>query len=86
METTVFVCSHILDESHPILLVSRMGEIGNVFAEANTSPREVPFVVGLNHLLDRDRTLIELQDLPQGWEAERAAVGKPWMRTPGPAR
>jgi hypothetical protein len=86
METAVFVCSHILDESRLILLVSRMGGDWQCLCGGEHEPREVPFVVGLNHLLDRDRTLVELQDLPQGWEAERAAVGKPWMRTPGPAR
>jgi len=39
-------------------------------------------VVGVKHLVERDPTLHECADLPEGFEAERAVVGSPWLRTP----
>jgi hypothetical protein len=35
----------------------------------------------LHHLIDRDRTLVELADLPLGWYAERRQPGEPWIRS-----
>lgn len=39
-----------------------------------------PVISCLHHPIDRDPSLAELADLPQGWYAERAKVGEPWMR------
>jgi hypothetical protein len=38
-------------------------------------------VVGIGHVLAQDPDLEALLDLPPDWEAERAAKGKPWIRT-----
>jgi hypothetical protein len=38
-------------------------------------------VVGIGHLFDEDQTLVELGNLPADWEAERATIGGPWLRT-----
>jgi hypothetical protein len=43
---------------------------------------EIPVVVGINHLLDRDPTLREIMDLPDNWEAERESPQSPWQRRP----
>jgi hypothetical protein len=39
-------------------------------------------VVGMGHLFERDKSLSQLRDLPADWEAERAALGSRWLRTP----
>jgi hypothetical protein len=39
-----------------------------------------PRVIGIGHLLDRDPTLLELDSLPENWEAERNAVGGTWRK------
>jgi hypothetical protein len=41
---------------------------------------EIPKVVGLNHLLERDPTLQELKNLPDEWEAERTSIDATWLR------
>ncbi len=41
---------------------------------------EVPKVVGIGHLLERDPSLLELMDLPDDWEAERESSNHPWKR------
>jgi len=37
-------------------------------------------VVALEEMIARDSTLLELADLPYGWEARRDFVGGPWRR------
>jgi hypothetical protein len=83
METAAFVCSHVFENSRPILLVSRAGGDWQCLCGGGHQAEEKPRVVGLNHLVERDTTLSELQDLPRDWEAQRTAVGKPWIRTSG---
>lgn len=39
-----------------------------------------PVISCLHHPIDRDPSLAELADLPQGWYAERANLGEPWVR------
>lgn len=80
MEIPAFVCSHVFANSRPVLLVSRAeGDWQCLCGE--THENEVPKVVGLNHLFERDPTLAELRDLPAEWQAERTAVGSPWRKT-----
>jgi hypothetical protein len=38
-------------------------------------------LVGLNHIVERDPTLGDVSDLEDGCEAERGALGEPWIRT-----
>jgi hypothetical protein len=38
--------------------------------------------VGICHVLDDDPTIEDTLDLPQEWEAERLAVGSPWIQRP----
>jgi hypothetical protein len=35
-------------------------------------------------MIERDSTLAEIADLPEGWFAERDAVGESWTRFPRP--
>jgi Domain of unknown function (DUF4262) len=39
-----------------------------------------PVISCFHHLVDDDRTLSELADLPVGWYATRSKVGEPWVR------
>jgi len=39
-----------------------------------------PVISCLHHPIDHDPSLAELADMPQGWYAERAKVGEPWVR------
>lgn len=79
-EVAAFVCSHVFEQTKPILLVSREDGDWQFLCGEVHAQEEVPRVVGINHLLDRDPTLLELMDLPPDWEAERASNGAPWMR------
>ena len=81
METAAFVCSHVFENSRPVLLVSRAGGDWQCLCGGGHEAQKKPRVVGLNHLVERDRTLSELQDLQPDWEAERTAIGEPWVRT-----
>lgn len=80
-EIAAYVCSHVFKNTRPVLLVSRAGGDWQCLCGGGHDLDEVPHVVGLNHLLERDITLAELQDLPDEWEAERAHVGDAWIRT-----
>jgi hypothetical protein len=44
------------------------------------SPDAEYHVVGINHLAARDPLVNEVMDLPDNAEAERSAVGAPWIR------
>lgn len=43
---------------------------------------EIMDLVHLSHLVELDRTLLELADLERGQQADREAVGSPWVRSP----
>lgn len=81
MEIPAYVCSHVFENTRPVLLVSRAGGDWQCLCGGDHDSDEVPNVVGLNHLMERDSTLAELQDLPDEWEAERASAGDAWTRT-----
>ncbi|MFN0191428.1 MAG: hypothetical protein ACKVP5_05550 [Aestuariivirga sp.] len=82
MEIAAYVCSHVFENSKPVLLVSRAGGDWQCLCGGDHAADEVPNVVGLNHLLDRDPSLRELEDLPVDWEAERATTEHKWIKTP----
>ena len=84
-EVAAYVCSHVFNDTRPVLLVSRAGGDWQCLCGGAHEADEVPNVVGLNHLLERDPSLRELEDLPDEWEAERASVNDPWIRTRGTA-
>jgi hypothetical protein len=79
-ERPVYLCSHVFENTRPVLLVSRADGDWQ-FLCGGEHDKEVPSVVGFNHLLEKDPTLAELRDLPDEWEAERAGPGLPWRIT-----
>jgi hypothetical protein len=78
-EVAAYVCSHIFENTRPILLVSRAGGDWQCLCGGQHEAGEIPKVVGLNHLLERDPTLLELKNLPGEWEAERTSANEPWL-------
>ncbi|MCA1566237.1 MAG: DUF2185 domain-containing protein [Acidobacteria bacterium] len=75
----------VLDEDHPILLVTHDEDDGGwQFLCGTTNDPEDGRVVGLDCIYNRDPTVAELSDLPLGWRAWRDAVGLPWHREESP--
>lgn len=79
-ERAAFVCSHVFEGSRPIRLVAHEDGDWQFLCGEEHEPGDVPRVVGLNHLIERDSRIGEVLDLPQGWEAERHDSGASWIR------
>lgn len=76
--TASFICSHVFDDTHPILLVCKDdGEFQ--FLCGGIHEGELPRIVGLGHMIDRDRSLLELLNMDDGYAAERESVGEVWQ-------
>ena len=76
----VIICSHIFEQTKPVLLVVRDKEGWN-FACGGTDHRDDDFHnVGVGHLTDRDPSLDACSDLPVGFAAERLSPTLPWTR------
>ena len=82
-EVAAYVCSHVFNNTRPVLLVSRAGGDWQCLCGGAHDTAELPSVVGLNHLIGRDTTLREIVDLAADWEAERASPKDRWIRTHG---
>jgi hypothetical protein len=79
-EFPAFICSHVFENSRPILLVANSK--GDWQFLCGDNHNDIPKVVGINHLLNRDPSLREVLDLPENWEAERDNPQAPWQRHP----
>jgi hypothetical protein len=78
-----YVCLHIFENTRPVKLVVRDADgwcflCGDLHPETADSFR----VVGAGHLLERDPSLKALDDLEEGWEAERESTEGEWIITP----
>lgn len=69
-EVAAFVCSHVFENTRPVLLVAR--EHGDwMFLCGQGHPTDERYrVVGREHLLEGDPRLSETLDLPDNAEAE----------------
>ena len=74
-----YICSHVFRNEKPILLVAhnRNGDWQFLCGDGHADG-DLPKVVGVGHLLDRDPSLEKLHDLPLGWSAERQDVQSEW--------
>lgn len=79
-ECAAFVCSHVFENTRPVLLVCRADGDWQFLCGGEHDAAELPQVIGLEHLLERDPTLDELRDLEDEWEAERASQTSLWYR------
>lgn len=80
-----FACTHVLDLKKPVRLVMKEpdGDVQFLCGGVHRTSKDAR-VVHLRHLLENDRTLEALADLPIGWQAERTEQGGDWTRTPIP--
>ena len=77
-----YVCTHVFYGNAPVLLVSRPdGDWCFLCGAAHDDSAAQYRVVGIGHLFEHDQTLIELENLPVDWEAERTIVGGQWLLT-----
>ena len=78
-----FICEHIFKNSRDVLcVVMRDGE-PQFLCDQEDCILDVDHlhVVGAGHILDRDRTLLEIVDTPGDWQAERKTQKDPWIRS-----
>jgi hypothetical protein len=75
----------ILDGSEPILLVTHdLDDHGWQFIGSTDANEGDGRVVALEEMVKLDPSIIELADLPPGWQAIRNGAGKPWVRRKRP--
>lgn len=80
-----FTMRQVLDGSEPILLVSHDAEDhGWQFIGSSDASMRDAKLVCLEEIVRVDSTVIEVADLPPGWQAIRSAVGEPWRRREHP--
>jgi hypothetical protein len=75
-----YVCSHVFKAESPVMLVVHLDGDWQFLCGQEHPDETVPVVVGVAHLLKADGSLVELADLPEGWEAERTGIEQPWKR------
>jgi hypothetical protein len=78
----VYICSHIFEETEAILLVSHEDNGDWQFLCGADHTGGNAHVTCIGHLIQRDKTLLELEDLPKGWMAERRSSKSSWVRYP----
>jgi hypothetical protein len=67
-----YACTHVFEGVKPVLLVSRAdGDWCFLCGDEHENAASSYRVVGIGHVVQRDRTLEALLDLPPEWEAER---------------
>lgn len=72
----------IVREGQPVLLVVHEEEDGSwQFLTGGTFTMADGVLVALKTIIALDSSLLELADLPVGWQAVRAAKGQPWSRS-----
>ena len=76
----VLTTKHVLDGTHPILLVSHDEESDWQFLCGTTNRPEDGRVVSLANVVEQHPAVVELVDLPVGWKAMRDGVDQPWRR------
>ena len=78
--------SQVITHKRPIRLVVHEGDEDGLwrFLDGGPYAAEDVLVATLREIVDHDSTVGEVADLPQGWRAERDAVGGKWKRMPEP--
>jgi hypothetical protein len=78
----VYICRHVFEKTRPILLIVHEGNDWQFMCGGSDHRgTDDGNVVGVGHLIERDPTINECADLPNGFEAERESIGKRWIRT-----
>jgi hypothetical protein len=83
-DTAVITVRNIVYEGRPILHVSHDIEDGMwQFLDGDLVSMEDALVVSLVEIVQLDDSIIELANLPLGWEASRSKIGDTWVRRSG---
>lgn len=80
--TPCFLCSHIFEDIRPILYVSKADGDWQFLCGQDDHEGEIPRVVGINHIFERDKSVLELEDLPDNYEANRSDIYSKWVVEP----
>jgi hypothetical protein len=76
-----FTLRSIVFDRQPILLVVHdIEDHAWQFLDGKRVTTANAALVCLSEIVKLDPTVLELADLPPGWEATRKAAGKPWIR------
>ena len=78
----VYLCSHVFNYEKPILYVCKEGNEWQFLCGGDHAFKAKPHVVGVGHILERDSTIKALENLPDGWEAERSDIESDWVTRP----
>ena len=77
----VITTKQVMREHQPILFVSHDADDGAwQFHTGEPVDEDDAMIVGLARVVELDKSLYELADLPLGWSAWRESVGQPWQR------
>jgi hypothetical protein len=79
-DTAVFTLKRIVFDSKPILYVAHDEDGDWQFLDGEAATEDDAAIVRLEEIVERDPTVTSLADLPEGWSAERTAVGAAWKR------
>ena len=79
-ELAAYVCEHVFDGSRPVLLVAHEGGDWQFLCGGSHGPKEIPRIVGVNHVLEADPSIRDVLNLPIDWEAERTSITGDWRR------
>jgi hypothetical protein len=77
---TALITTRQVLEGAPVLLTHDADDGGWQFLCGTIDDPSDARVVGLGRICGRDRSLLELADLPEGWQAWRQASGLAWTR------
>jgi hypothetical protein len=81
-ETKSYVCIHVFDRIRPVLYVTRPDGDWCALCGGDHPDDASSFrIVGIGHVIDYDPSVAEVLDLRPNQEAERDAVGEPWLRS-----
>jgi hypothetical protein len=85
INTLVITTKHVLNDGHPILLVTHDDDGDWQVLCGTTNDPADGLVVCLGCAYERDTSIGQLSDLPRGWSAWRDSPRDPWRREPSPS-
>jgi hypothetical protein len=83
----VLTSHKVMDEAWPILLVTHDAEDGAwqfVNGWGDTENPDDAMFIHVEHVIERDPSVMSLVDLPLGWRAWRQTIDDDWNREPHP--
>jgi hypothetical protein len=86
-EVAALTTRQVLEMKLPVLMVTHYSDDHSWAFVCGTTEDylEDGRVVCMSHILNLDRSLVEIADLPPGWSAERKDLGSEWIRFPDDA-